>query len=64
MHVKLRDQQLKTIMCIYRLLYKNFMVTTNQNSSYIFIYDSVSDYILYMVLSPSLYVEKFEVRLT
>ena len=30
MHVKLRDQQLNTIMCIYRLLYKNFMVTTNQ----------------------------------
>ena len=30
MHLKLRDQQLKTIIFIYRLLYKNVMVTTNQ----------------------------------
>ena len=32
MHLKLRDQQLKTILYIYRLLYQNFMVTTNQKS--------------------------------
>ena len=32
MHLKLRDQQLKTIMYIYRLLYENLMVTTNQKS--------------------------------
>ena len=30
MHMKLRDQQLKTIMYVNRLLYKNLMVTTNQ----------------------------------
>ena len=30
MHLKLRDQQFKTIMYIYRLLYKNLMATTNQ----------------------------------
>ena len=29
-HLKLRDQQLKTIMYKYRLLYQNPMVTTNQ----------------------------------
>ena len=33
MHLKLRDWQLKTILYIYRLLYKNYMVTTNQKSS-------------------------------
>ena len=36
MHLKLRDQQLKTITCIYisiyRLLYKNLTVNTNQTS--------------------------------
>ena len=32
MHLKLRDKQLKTIMHIYRLLYKNLMVTTIQKS--------------------------------
>ena len=32
MHLKLRDQQLKTIMYIYRLLYQNLMVTTNEKS--------------------------------
>ena len=32
MHLKLRDQQLKTIMYTYRLLYQNLMVTTNENS--------------------------------
>ena len=30
MHLKLRDQQLKIITYIERLLYKNFMVATNQ----------------------------------
>ena len=32
MHLKLRDQQLKTILYIYRLLHQNLMVTTNQKS--------------------------------
>ena len=32
MLLKLRDQQRKTIRYIYRLLYRNFMVTTNQKS--------------------------------
>ena len=32
MHLKLRDQQLKTIMYTYRLLYQNLMLTTNENS--------------------------------
>ena len=32
MHLNLRDQQLKTIMSLYRLLYKNLSVTTNQKS--------------------------------
>ena len=32
MHLKLRDQQLKTIMYLYRLLHKNLMVTTHQKS--------------------------------
>ena len=30
MHLKLRDQQLTTITCIYRLLYINLMLTINQ----------------------------------
>ena len=30
---KLEDQQLKTILFIYRLLYQNLMVTTNQKST-------------------------------
>ena len=30
MHLKLRDQQFKTIMYIYRMLYKTLMATTNQ----------------------------------
>ena len=29
MHLKLKGQQLKTILFIYRLLYQNFMVTAN-----------------------------------
>ena len=29
MHLKLKDQQLKTILFIYRLLYQNLMVTAN-----------------------------------
>ena len=33
MHFQLRDQQLKTILYIYRLLYQNFMVTINQKST-------------------------------
>ena len=33
MHLKLRDQQLKTIMYSYRILYQNLMVTTNQKST-------------------------------
>ena len=34
-HLKLRGQQLKTILCLdrYRLLYQNFMVTKNQKSA-------------------------------
>ena len=32
MHLKLRAQQLKTIMYIYRLLHQNLMATTNQKS--------------------------------
>ena len=32
MHLKLRDQQLKTIMYIYRQLYENLMANTNQKS--------------------------------
>ena len=31
MHLKLKDEQLKVITYIYRLLYKDLMVTTNQN---------------------------------
>ena len=30
MHLKLRNQQLKTIVCIPRLLYQNLKVTANQ----------------------------------
>ena len=30
MHLKVRDQKLKTIKYIYRLLYENLLVTTNQ----------------------------------
>ena len=33
MHLKLKDQQLKAILFIYRLLYQNLMVTTNQEST-------------------------------
>jgi len=33
MHLKLRDQQLKTILYIYRLLYQKLMGTTDQNST-------------------------------
>ena len=29
MHLKLRDQQLKTILHIYRMLYQNILGTTN-----------------------------------
>ena len=32
MHLKLRDQQLKPIMYIYRQLYQNLMVTVKQNT--------------------------------
>ena len=32
MHLKLKDQQLKTILFVYRLLYQN-MVTANQKSA-------------------------------
>ena len=32
MHLKWRDQPLKTITFIYRLLYENLRVTANQNS--------------------------------
>ena len=32
MHLKLKDQQLKTILFIYRLLYQNLMITANQKS--------------------------------
>ena len=31
-HLKLRDQQIKTTVYIYRLLYQNLMVTTNEKS--------------------------------
>ena len=30
MHLQLRGQQLKTILCIYRLLYQYLMLTANQ----------------------------------
>ena len=33
MHLKLRGQQLKTKLYIYRLLYQNLIVTTNQKST-------------------------------
>ena len=33
MHLQLKDQQLKTTLYIYRLIYQNFMVTANQNST-------------------------------
>ena len=33
MHLQLRDQQLKTISYIYRLLYQNFRITANQKST-------------------------------
>ena len=33
MHLKLRDQQLKTTLYIYRLLNQNLMVTANQKST-------------------------------
>ena len=33
MHLQLRDQQLKTILYIYRLLYQNFRITANQKST-------------------------------
>ena len=33
MHLQLRDQQLKTISYIHRLLYKNFRITANQKST-------------------------------
>ena len=33
MHLKLKDQQLKTILFIYRMLYQNLMITTNQKST-------------------------------
>ena len=33
LHLKLRDQQLKTILYVYRLLYQNLMVTSNQKST-------------------------------
>ena len=33
MHLKLRDQQLKTILYIYRLLHQDLMVTINQKST-------------------------------
>ena len=33
MHLKLRDKKLKTILCIYKLLYQNLMVIANQKST-------------------------------
>ena len=33
MHLQLRDQQLKTISYMYRSLYQNFRITTNQKST-------------------------------
>ena len=33
MHLQLRDQQLKTLPNIYRLLYQNFRITANQKST-------------------------------
>ena len=33
MHLKLRDRELKTILYMYRLLYQNLMVTSNQKSA-------------------------------
>ena len=33
LNLKLRDQQFKTILYIYRLLYQNIMRTSNQNTT-------------------------------
>ena len=33
MHLQLRDQQLKAISYVYRLLYQNFRITANQKST-------------------------------
>ena len=33
MHLQLREQQLKTILYIYRYLYQNFRITTKQKST-------------------------------
>ena len=33
MNLQLRDQQLKTILYVYRLLYENFRITANQKST-------------------------------
>ena len=33
MHLQLTDQQLKTIVYVYRFLHQNLMVTTNQKST-------------------------------
>ena len=33
-HLQLRDQQLKTISYLYRFLYQNFRITTNQKSTF------------------------------
>ena len=33
MHLKLKDQQVKTVLFIYRPLYQNFMEITNQKST-------------------------------
>ena len=33
MHLQLRDQRLKTISYVYRLLYQNFRITANQKST-------------------------------
>ena len=33
MHLQLRDQQLKTILYVYRLLYQNFRLTANKKST-------------------------------
>ena len=33
MNLQLREQQLKTISCTYRLLHQNFIITANQKST-------------------------------
>ena len=42
MHLKLRDQQLKTILFVYRLLYQNLMVTTKRKYDHPNVWDEAN----------------------